>query len=55
MSERDDINYYVRRAQQERKMMGQAPDGAIASSHRKLAEEYERLVQSGSTSQRPAG
>jgi hypothetical protein len=54
MSDRNDLDYYARRARREREIADKAPDAAIAAAHLELAREYERRVESGRVLQ-PAG
>jgi hypothetical protein len=42
MPDPPDLEYYLKRARQEREREAAARDEAIAAAHRKLAEEYER-------------
>jgi hypothetical protein len=49
MSNRDDTEYFIKRAATERKIADECADPAIAITHRRLAWEYERRVQIVST------
>lgn len=42
MSDREDLAYYMRRAQRERDVGNRCEDNTAALAHFRLAEEYER-------------
>ena len=45
MSERDDTIYFAQRAETERKMAARCGDPAIAGTHRRMAEAYDRRIK----------
>ncbi|RYE04446.1 MAG: hypothetical protein EOP61_00550 [Sphingomonadales bacterium] len=44
MTSSDDHSYFARRAEQERRLAENAADSAIATTHSRLAAEYERRL-----------
>jgi hypothetical protein len=42
----DDLDYFIRRANEERQRADQCPDPAVAQIHRELATHYENALAS---------